>query len=444
MNALHPLGVSTVDVRGQVMARAGRDDYWPWLAHVASAAGCTRPVRLAGTMHHVEAATGRILEHRHTVRHARRGPLHALRQPPRLASARPAPRPTGATPTSSSAPASSAAKASPTPSPPIRPCSPPSPHPRFGPSTPGPCQAHLRKRRRCDCRPGPATPAAKPSARTGSRLICSARHDRDDPPPRPAALPGLLRPRPPRRLERPGRRTVAPHHLDHPRPPPSRPTRGIDPGQAARCPTARSPRYNAAASSTSTPSSASTPATPPTRTRYSPHRPESGAATWSTPSTTPPRTARSPPTPTRPIRPGHRLGPASSTSAHHQPRHRRRRSPTAGRRLPGQVRHQSHRTHRPHLTGVTGETDDVYSDPDGTHLERLIDACWTLGGPAEWRPPPPLGAHARLRRPLPHQIRRYSATFQLLRDRRAPAQQPHRLTSHRRLDDSPTPADSPP
>ena len=48
------------------LARAARDDYPAWLTHVKAAAACTRPVRLAGSMTTVEAATGRILSERHT------------------------------------------------------------------------------------------------------------------------------------------------------------------------------------------------------------------------------------------------------------------------------------------------------------------------------------------------------------------------------------------
>ena len=29
---------------------------------------------------------------------------------------------------------------------------------------------------------------------------------------------------------------------------------------------------------------------------------------------------------------------------------------------------------------ITGETIDVYADPDGSHTQRLVDACWILGG----------------------------------------------------------------
>ena len=49
------------DLRDQAIARAARADFPDWLRHVRSAAGCTRPIRLSGTMHTVEAATGRVL-----------------------------------------------------------------------------------------------------------------------------------------------------------------------------------------------------------------------------------------------------------------------------------------------------------------------------------------------------------------------------------------------
>jgi hypothetical protein len=34
---------------------------------------------------------------------------------------------------------------------------------------------------------------------------------------------------------------------------------------------------------------------------------------------------------------------------------------------------------------MTDETIDLYADPDGTHIERLVEACWILGRPREWR-----------------------------------------------------------
>jgi hypothetical protein len=54
------------DVRLQAIARATRDDFPAWLSHVQPAAACTRPIRLAGTLTTVEAATGRLLAERST------------------------------------------------------------------------------------------------------------------------------------------------------------------------------------------------------------------------------------------------------------------------------------------------------------------------------------------------------------------------------------------
>ncbi|WP_203704413.1 replication initiator [Asanoa iriomotensis] len=56
-----PWYVRSTDVRLQAIARAVRDDYPDWLDHVRSAAACVRPVRLAGAIATVEADTGRIL-----------------------------------------------------------------------------------------------------------------------------------------------------------------------------------------------------------------------------------------------------------------------------------------------------------------------------------------------------------------------------------------------
>ncbi len=49
------------DTTLQALARAARDDFPDWLQHVRPAASCKRPIRLAGTMNTVEAATGRLL-----------------------------------------------------------------------------------------------------------------------------------------------------------------------------------------------------------------------------------------------------------------------------------------------------------------------------------------------------------------------------------------------
>jgi hypothetical protein len=62
---------------------------------------------------------------------------------------------------------------------------------------------------------------------------------------------------------------------------------------------------------------------------------------------------------------------------------------------------------------LTNETVRLFADP-ATHAGRLIASCWSLGyrpddaDPEQWaawlRPATPLGAHARLRRPLLHQV----------------------------------------
>jgi hypothetical protein len=56
----------STDIDKQAIARAARPEYQAWLAHVKTASACTRPVRLAGTMATIETATGRVLSERHT------------------------------------------------------------------------------------------------------------------------------------------------------------------------------------------------------------------------------------------------------------------------------------------------------------------------------------------------------------------------------------------
>ncbi|MEU5525399.1 replication initiator [Micromonospora chersina] len=51
---------------GSAFERATRPDYFGWLEHVRAAAGCTRPIRLAGQLLTVDASTGRVLDQRHT------------------------------------------------------------------------------------------------------------------------------------------------------------------------------------------------------------------------------------------------------------------------------------------------------------------------------------------------------------------------------------------
>jgi hypothetical protein len=67
---------------------------------------------------------------------------------------------------------------------------------------------------------------------------------------------------------------------------------------------------------------------------------------------------------------------------------------------------------------LTGETIDLYADPDGTHTERLVDACWLLGRSREWRG---LRRWAHMFGFGGHFLtksRRYSVTFRILRDQR--------------------------
>jgi len=67
---------------------------------------------------------------------------------------------------------------------------------------------------------------------------------------------------------------------------------------------------------------------------------------------------------------------------------------------------------------LTDETIDVHADPDGSHVERLVHACWMLGRPKEWRS---LRRWAHMLGFGGHFLtksRRYSITFRLLRERR--------------------------
>ncbi|BCJ67567.1 replication initiator [Polymorphospora rubra] len=51
----------------QAMHRAATTpDYFGWLAHTSAAGGCTRPIRLTGTLTTVDPTTGRVLHDRHT------------------------------------------------------------------------------------------------------------------------------------------------------------------------------------------------------------------------------------------------------------------------------------------------------------------------------------------------------------------------------------------
>jgi hypothetical protein len=69
-------------------------------------------------------------------------------------------------------------------------------------------------------------------------------------------------------------------------------------------------------------------------------------------------------------------------------------------------------------TRLNGDTIDLYADPDGTHTERLVDACWRLGQPVDWRG---LRRWAHMLGFGGHFLtksQRHRVTFQLLRDNR--------------------------
>jgi hypothetical protein len=67
---------------------------------------------------------------------------------------------------------------------------------------------------------------------------------------------------------------------------------------------------------------------------------------------------------------------------------------------------------------LTSETIDLHADPDGSHVERLVDVCWTLGTGKDWRG---LRRWAHMLGFGGHFLtksRRYSVTFRILRERR--------------------------
>jgi hypothetical protein len=67
---------------------------------------------------------------------------------------------------------------------------------------------------------------------------------------------------------------------------------------------------------------------------------------------------------------------------------------------------------------LTGDTIDLHADPDGSHVERIVDACWTLGVGKDWRG---LRRWAHMLGFGGHFLtksRRYSVTFRILRERR--------------------------
>ena len=378
--------------------RAARPDYFAWLDHVrpppAAPARSGSPARSPPSTRPPDGSCPPCAPP--TMPDGR--DLQAVRQPPRLRLPVLRPAPTSATPTSSSAPGWSAAKASPTTVATTRPCSPPSPPRRSAPSTPARHAAHLQPAQ-LRLPPDRATPAATPPcARTAADLVLLRPPRRDRPAARHAAVPGLLRPRRTRSCgtSRAGelwrRTTIA---IEPPPPPHRQRARRASTPKSTSGVSLRQGRRDA------TPRRRPLPRHHPPR-RHRPRRPgrdrpatrrhSDAADLVDAVDHAAAHTSRSPPTP-HPD-PARRAGAIAWGDAARHPA--RSRVAADGEvtdamvaALPGQVRHQIHRGHRPRLrAGSPHDTIDLYADPDGSHTERLIDACWSLGGHTpvcDWR-----------------------------------------------------------
>jgi hypothetical protein len=55
-------GTGTRTLDAELLGRATRDDYQQWLSTALAAGGCVRPVRLRGTLRHIDTATGEVLD----------------------------------------------------------------------------------------------------------------------------------------------------------------------------------------------------------------------------------------------------------------------------------------------------------------------------------------------------------------------------------------------
>jgi hypothetical protein len=96
---------------------------------------------------------------------------------------------------------------------------------------------------------------------------------------------------------------------------------------------------------------------------------------------------------------------------------------------------------------LTGETIDLFADPSGSHIERLIHACWSLGGhiPGLRLAEQDSRPYKRLRR-WAHMLgfgghfltksRRYSITFRVLRERRTTWRREHADTAAQHDDET--------
>ena len=206
------------------LARAG-DGYFAWLDHIWHAAACTHPIRLRGQVQHIDPATGELLRTITTdtmpdqviykpcgnrrattcpgcAETYRRDAYHLIRAG--LIGGK------GITPAVAAHPAVFATFTAPS----------------FGPVHTRPVRQHTcTDRSRCTCQPQPCHARRDPATcehGRPQRLLHPPPPRR--PPPRPAAVPGLLRLHRPRRVEQPGRGTVAAHQASHRTPPqPARP-----------------------------------------------------------------------------------------------------------------------------------------------------------------------------------------------------------------------------
>jgi hypothetical protein len=160
--------------------RAAKADFWQWLGHVAPASGCTRPIRLAGAIHQVDAGTGQILSTRDTAgmpdgviykacgnrresvcpscaRTYQRDAYQLVRAG--LVGGKGVPADVATHPclfVTLTAPG-------------------------FGPVHTRPVTKHTcANRRRCDCRPRPCHPGREGTCPHGQPAVCFARHEPDD------------------------------------------------------------------------------------------------------------------------------------------------------------------------------------------------------------------------------------------------------------------------
>jgi hypothetical protein len=408
-------------LRDFVHVRAARDDYWQWLHHVAPAGGCTQPIRLAGAMHAtIDVATGQILSSRDTAdlpdgvlykacgnrresvcpscAHTYQRDAYQLVRAG-LVGGKGVPEEVA---THSSLFVTFTA-------------------PGFGPVHTRAVTTHTcTKRRQCDCRPKPCHPGRGDTCPHGEPAVCFARHDRDDPRlGQPLCLDcydhhrqavwnnqaGELWRRTTMAITRTIRRTAK--------------SRGIDPktvkvsyGKVAEMQRRAVIHFHAVIRLDGADPTDPTAILPPpqgighddlvdavqlaaTNTMFMtpthPDMPSGWLIAWGTQLDI------------RPINLGTDGAITDGMVAGYLAKYASKATEATG--------HTSRR--------LTAETIDIYADPDGTHTQRLVEACWVLGRFEDW---------ARLRN-WSHMLgfgghfltksRYYSVTFRLLREERA-------------------------